>query len=184
MSHCPTCGGEVSAEMMFCPKCGASLRVTPHSSTVRKSVEGDKVSNVLNLLSIGVILIVVAITYLRFPIDSSIIINYFKNMANQGIILKPPLSLIQPIIFFLHAIGIWTLVLAGLHLVLWRRMKKAIENLVGGLFIFVLALLVNSYSTDVITGRITLAYLSIAFGSLIVVNVLIRFAFLEDHALA
>lgn len=180
MSHCPKCGGEVSAEMKFCPKCGASTRVTPHPATERKGVNGDKESNILNLLTLGVILIVLAITYLQFPINSSIIINYFKNMANQGIVLKPPLSLLQPLIFFLHAMGIWTLVLAGLHLVLLRRMKKAIENLTGGLFTFVLAFLVNSYSTDVISGRITLAYLAIAVGSLVVVNVLLRFAIQED----
>lgn len=180
MSHCPQCSGEVNAEMKFCPKCGASLHDIAPPSTERKSVNGDTDSNVLNLLSVGVLLIVLAITYMQFPIDSSIIINYFKDMANQGIVLKPPLSLLKPVIFFLRAIGIWTLVLAGLYLVLWRRLKKAIENLVGGLFIFVLAFLVNSYSTNVITGRITLAYLAIAIGSLVVVNVLIRFALQED----
>ena len=183
MSACPKCGGEVSAEMEFCPKCGASLHITAHPSTEKKWINGDKESNVLTLLSLGVILIVLALTYMLFPIDFSTVITYFKAMANQGIVLKPPPRLLKPVIFFLNAIGIWTLVLAGLYLVVWRRLKKVIENLVGGLFIFVFAFLVNSYSTDVFTGRITLAYLAIAVGSLVIVNVLIHFAFPEDKVL-
>lgn len=182
MSHCPKCGGEVSTEMKFCPKCGASLHVTALPSAKKKRLNGDKDSNVLTILSLGVILIVLAITYMLFPLDFSIVITYFKAMANQGIVLKPPPSLLKPVIFFLNAIGIWTLVLAGLSLVVWRRVKKAIENLVGGLFIFVLAFLVNRYSNDFITGRITLAYLAMAVGSLVIVNVLIHFALPDELA--
>jgi hypothetical protein len=183
MSHCPKCGGEVSAEMTFCPKCGASLRVTAHPSTEKKGITGDKESKVLTLLSLGVVLIVLALTYMLFPLDFSIVLSYFKAMANQGIVLKPPPSLLKPVIFFLNALGIWTLVLAGLYFVVWRRLQKAIENLVGGLFLFVLAFLVNSYSTDLFTGRITLAYLAIAVGSLVIVNVLLHFALPEDNVL-
>jgi Predicted membrane protein len=85
MSHCPKCGGEVSTEMKFCPKCGASLHVTALPSAKKKRLNGDKDSNVLTILSLGVILIVLAITYMLFPLDFSIVITYFKAMANQGV---------------------------------------------------------------------------------------------------
>jgi hypothetical protein len=138
---------------------------------------GIKETNVLNAISVGAVLIIIAVTYLRHPIDFSIIADYFERMGNQGMFIKPPAILFAPVIFFLSALGVWTIAFSGLRVIIQKTVRTAITDLLGGLFLFFIAFLISNYSRDILTGRITLAYIIITSGFLVILNVVIRFAF-------
>ncbi len=181
MPHCRKCGAEIDTEMTFCPKCGTSLAPPTQLPPVREPPTGGTTAPLLGALSMGVILIILAVTYLRYPIDIAIITAYFERMARQGMFLKPPVILLEIVIFFLSALGVWTIVLSGLRVIVQKAVRTAITDLLGGLFCFLLAFLVSNYARDILTGRITLAYIVITFGCLVILNVVIRFVLSDQR---
>ena len=58
-------------------------------------------------------------------------------------------------------------------------MRKALGDLCGGFFAFFCAFLITKYATNIFTERATGAYFIIAAGVLVIINVLIQFAFPE-----
>ncbi len=181
MPYCVTCGAEIGTEAMFCPKCGTSLAPPPQPPPVREPPTGGTEAPLLGAISVGAILIIFAVTYLRYPIDMAIITEYFERMARQGMFLKPPMVLLDIVIFFVSALGVWTIVLSGLRVLVQKAMRTAITDLLGGLFCFLLAFLVSNYARDVLTGRIALAYIIITFGLLVILNVVIRFVLSDQR---
>ena len=177
MSYCRKCGTEIGTEMEFCPKCGVSLQVPVQPPTLREPLKDIKESNILNAISVGAILIILAVTYLRYPIDASILSDYFESMVSQGMFIKPPGILFDLVIFFLSALGVWTIALSGLRVIIQKTVRASITDLLGGLFFFVIAFLISNYARDVLTERMTLAYIVITLGFLVILNVIIRFAF-------
>ena len=163
--------------MSFCPKCGTPLGVSakPPSAKIREG--RPKMPDILGFVSFGVILILLALTYIRHPINPSIMIDYFQNMGRQGAFIKPPLILLDAVIFFFYAAGAWGVVLSGLRIVLERSVRKALSDLVGGFFSLFLAYLATNYAADIFTGRTTLAYFVVGIGLLVIVNAVVYFAY-------
>lgn len=181
MPYCPRCGEELSEEVKFCPRCGTAIGVLGQPSIGKMRERGRKGTDMLGVISAGVVLIVLAVTYLRYPIDPSIIGDYFENMAVNGHFIKPPLILFDLAIFFFNAVGVWGIVLSGLRIALERSVRKAIQDLTGGSFSFFCAFLLTNYSVDVFTWQIALAYFIIAIGLLVTANSIIHLAFPERY---
>jgi len=181
MPHCPTCGKEVSEKDKFCPKCGADLSIPTQPSPARVGEQIPTGPDALGLLSAGVILIVIASTYIKNPINPSVVINYFESMGKQGTFLKPPPILTDAAVFFLYAAGVWGIVLSGLRIVFERSARKALGDLTGGFFSFFLAYLLTKYAAGILTGRLALGYFVIAIGLLVIVNALVHLAFREKQ---
>ena len=186
LPYCPRCGKEVSNEMSFCPQCGGVLDATTQPDTSGTRVTVPVRANVprgpdlLDLISVGVVLILMGLTYYRYTIDLSMISNYIQSMADKKAFIKPPMALLDPMIFFFYAVGIWGLVLSGLRIVLERKMRKAFGDLFGCFFSFFCAFLLNNYAADSFTEQIVGAYFVVAIGLLIVANVMIPLAFPEN----
>ncbi|MCS7120341.1 MAG: zinc ribbon domain-containing protein [Nitrososphaerota archaeon] len=121
--QCPNCGQKVELDMKFCPRCGSSLRVED-ASLKKKTVikEQPYISGILEATSIGVFLMVLALTYLANPIDVSLIVNYIQRMADQKIFIKPPEPVLDSAIYFFKAIGIWGFLLSALRILLEKRL--------------------------------------------------------------
>jgi len=165
--------------MRFCRKCGATLGVTVQPSAGRIRERGPKGPDTLGAISFGAILIILAVTYMQYPIDLSIITGYFGSMTSQGAFVKPPSILFDLAIFFLYAAGVWGIILSGLRIILQRSVRMALGDLMGGLFSFFCAFLLTNYAADAFTGRMTLAYFVIAIGFLVILNAIAYFAFPE-----
>jgi len=185
MPYCPRCGKEVINKISFCPQCGGALGATTQLDTsriqetvpIRSSV--SKGLDLLGLISAGVIIILVGLTYYRYMIDLSMISNYIQNMADKKVFIKPPLALLNPMIFFFNAVGVWGIVLSGLRIALEKNIRKAMGNFCGCLFSFFCAFLLTNYAANVFTEQIVGAYFFIAVGLLIVANVVISLIFPE-----
>ena len=161
--------------MKFCSKCGAALGPTAKPPATRIAERGPRRPDILGFVSAGVIIIIMALAYIRNPIAPSVIIDYFESMGNQGTFLKPPLILLDAAIFFFYATGVWGIILSALRIVLERNARKAFGDLVGGFFSFFCAFLLTNYAADVFAGRITLAYFVVGIGLLVIVNAIAYF---------
>lgn len=135
----------------------------------------------LDVISAGVILIILAVIYLMYAstINFSEIVDYFERMGNLKTFIKPPTFLFDPAVFFFNAVGVWTLILSGLRIVFQRSVGKAIGDVTGAFFSFFIAFLLTNYASDIFTGQTTLAYFIIGIGILVIVNGVIYFAFPE-----
>lgn len=185
MPYCPRCGKEVSNEIKFCPQCGGALDATaqPEGSeiNVRVPVRANipQRTDLLGLVSAGIILVILGFTYFRYTIDFSVITNYIQNMANSKVFVKPPLVLIDPMIFFFYAVGVWGIILSGLRVFLEKSVRKALSDLFGCFFAFFCAFLLSNYAANVLTTRMVGAYFIIAIGLLIAANALVSLALRE-----
>lgn len=139
----------------------------------------------LGAISAGVILIILAVTYLIYEptINFSTIVDYFERMGNLKTFIKPPIFLFDPAIFFFNAIGVWSLILSGLRIVFQRSAGKATGDVTGAFFSFFTAFLLTNYAADVFTEQTTLAYFIIGIGILVIINGVIYFAFPERKVL-
>lgn len=165
--------------MRFCSRCGGALDVATQvpAATIRK--RGSRGPDVLGAISAGVILIILALTYIRYPVDPSMIVAYFQKMAAHRTFIKPPLILFDLTVFFLYAVGLWGIVLSGLRIIIERSIRKTLGDLIGSFFSFFCAFLLTSYAVDVFAGLTTLAYFVVAIGLLVIVNAIVNFAFPE-----
>jgi hypothetical protein len=120
----------------------------------------------------GVILIILAVTYLRFPIGLTVIPSYFETILLQQRYIRPPQILFNPTIFFFQAVGLWSIVVSILRLVLQKSVRKAIGDFSGVLFAFFVAFLLANYADGTIAGRTLLAYFIVGIGLLAIVNAL------------
>jgi hypothetical protein len=133
----------------------------------------------LGALSAGVILIILAITYLRYPIDIYVVVSYFESLIVRQRYVKPPLALFDPAIFFFNVVGVWSLVLSGLRIVFQRSVRRAVGDFAGALFSFFFAFLLREYANNVLRGQAVLAYFIVAIGLLVIVNAIVSFAYKE-----
>jgi len=54
--------------------------------------------------------------------------------------------LLDPMIFFFYAVGVWDIVLSGLRIVVEKNVKKALGDLFGCFFSFFCAFLLTKYA--------------------------------------
>jgi len=151
---------------------------------VAKGLGEEKRVFPLDTISAGVILIILAVTYLIYSpnISSSEIIDYFRMMGDLKTFMKPPLILFDPAILFFNAVGVWSLILSGLNIVFQRSVGKALEAITGASLSFFIAFLLTNYAADVFTWQTTLGYLIVGIGVLVIVNGIVYFAFPEGKA--
>jgi hypothetical protein len=174
-SYCQKCGAEVIPNVKFCSTCGASVNTTVSPLHTRTRENRSRHPDVLGLVSAGVILIILALTYIQYPVEPSAVISYIQRMVEQKVLIKPSPLLFDSVIFFVYAAGVWSIILSALRVLVQRLVQQALRDLVGGFFAFVVVHLLINYADDVTTGRMTLAYFIVAIGILIIVNTLIYF---------
>ena len=109
-------------------------------SSAYPSRQRRRIGDFLGLVSVAAILILIAVTYMRYPISASTLVEYFESMGRQGVLIKPPSILLDASIFFFYAAGGWGIVLSGLRIVFERSINKASSDLIGAFFSIFLAL--------------------------------------------
>ncbi len=185
MAKCSRCGIENEDSATFCSNCGEHLgsiassqgadvlsserSQRPISKPSLKRYEGE---GFLGAVSAGVILIILAMTYLRHPGVFSAFVGYVRALEVVQGFVRPPATLVEPIVFFLEAIAVWSLVLAVLRMVVQRSVRKAVGEVAGALFSLFVAFLLTEYLREAYAGRTVLAYLVIGAGIVVIINAL------------
>ncbi len=160
--------------MQFCPNCGTPLPPlasipSPPSPLPRSRQRSD----LLGGLSVGVVFILLAITYIRYPFAPQTVITYIQRLANQRVFLKPPIILLNFGIFFFYASGAWGLILSALRLLIQRNIRQTGTDLLSAFFSLYCGYLLTNYLEDVITSQGAFAYFIVGLGVLIIGNAVI-----------
>jgi hypothetical protein len=160
--------------MQFCPNCGTALpKHEPTPPTPSSPPQSRRRSDILGGLSAGVVLILLAITYIRYPVAPETVITYIQRLANQRVFLKPPLILLNFSIFFFYASGAWGFVLSALRLLIQRNIRQTVTDLLSAFFSIYCGYLLTNYLEDVITSQGAFAYFIVGIGVLIIGNAVI-----------
>ena len=166
--------------MLFCANCGTALpKQGPASPTPSALPQRKHRTDILGGLSAGVVLILLAISYLRYPVAPETVTSYLQRLATQRVFLKPPISILNLGIFFFYASGAWGLVLSALRLVVQRNSRQTLTDLLGALFSIYSGFLLTNYLEDVITSQGAFAYFIVGIVILIVGNAVVYLAFKE-----
>jgi len=129
----------------------------------------------LGLVSFGVLLILLAVTWIRYPTLGNQFIDYFQSFAQYGRPVMLPVKLCEPIIFFLGFLGFWNLILAGLRTLTRRGPRGAVSDVVTGLGLLYVAFILLEYTRGAITASLVLPVIVIGLGALIILAVFLRF---------
>ena len=177
---CPSCNDPIQEDMLFCANCGTALpKQVPTSPTPSALPQRKRRTDILGGLSAGVVLILLAISYLRYPIAPETVTSYLQRLATQRVFLKPPTIILNFGIFFFYASGAWGLVLSALRLIVQRNIRQTLTDLFGALFSIYCGFLLTNYLEDGVTSQGAFAYFIVGIGILIVGNAVVYFAFKE-----
>ena len=166
--------------MLFCPNCGTALeKQIPARPTPSTRPRQKRRTDILGGLSAGVVLILLAISYLRYPVALETVTSYIQRLAMQRVFLKPPIIILNFSIFFFYASGAWGLVLSTLRLIVQRNIRQTLTDLLSALFSIYCGFLLTNYLEDVITSQGAFAYFIVGIGVLIVGNAVVYLAFKE-----
>ena len=168
--------------MQFCPNCGSAIPIQePKHAPPTTPPQSRRRSDVLGGLSAGVVLILLAITYLRYPVAPETVIIYIQRLANQRVFLKPPVVLLSFSIFFFYASGVWGFVLSTLRLLIQRTVRQTLTDLLSAVFSIYCGYLLTNYLEDTITSQGAFAYFIVGLGFLIIGNAVI-YLLLKKHS--
>ena len=117
-----------------------------------------------------------ALTWLVYPNLFSILVDYFRSFEVHGGPVMPPYALGQPIMFLLDGIGIWGIVIGGLRFALMHFPRKAVGNIMNGIFWLAVSYLLSEFYRGQIDWSTLIAAAIIALGILVIVGMILRVA--------
>ena len=177
MTFCTKCGSELPGGALVCPKCGTPTQTTVQPTAVSYArPPSSREFDILGAVSAGGVLIILALTWLVYPNLFNIAIDYFKSFETYGRPVMPPYTLGQPIIFFLDGIGIWGIVIGGLRLALMHFPRKAVGNIMTGVFWLTLSYLLSEFYQGHIQDTTLVPLAIIALGVLVIIGMILRVA--------
>lgn len=166
--------------MQFCPNCGTALPKQELTSLpLSPSPRRKRRSDILGGLSVGIVLILLAISYIRYPVAPEAVIAYIQRLANQRLFLKPPVIILNFSIFFFYTSGAWGLVLSALRLILTSNIRHTLTDLLSAFFSIYCGYLLTNYLEDVVRSQGAFAYFIVGIGVLIIGNAVIYLAVKE-----
>ena len=159
MPFCPECGKEVSDDAIFCDYCGSRIR---KRSSFRRMEEHDYFGGV----NAGVILIILAVFFIMHRGVFSDFIAWISGWGVSGPTMIPD-SLIPPVIWFLSAVGGWSLIMAFIRIISGVNRRNAISDAFGAAFMLAASYLFQRYNSNLIPLKILLPSLVVTLGATI-----------------
>jgi len=127
----------------------------------------------LDSAGFGVFLIVLAAIALNYPGIHIILADWVSSWSVNGL-TWPPAELEPAVIWFLTAMGAWSLVSAVLRYNMGWSPWRAPQDIIGGVFNFLLAYLVRLYGFDFFTWSIIIPLFLVLVGAQILIGGLLR----------
>jgi len=123
-------------------------------------------------VSLGAVLIIVAITWMYHTWLPSEILAYFRSFETFGHPVEPPPILFKPAIFFAYALGVWLLVLATIRAV--AHVSGVSSDAAGGIFWIFCGYLLGLYAQGGISAWTIIPVLIIFVGILVTISSLVK----------
>lgn len=146
----------------------SALRPSPaveRSHIRQRRREGDP----LGFVNVGVVLIIMAALFILYPGIFSEIIAWLEGWRGVGTTMIPD-PLIEPLIWFLSAQGVWSFVLSVIRVVSGINRRSSISDAFGGAFLLTAAFLFREYISGLIPLTVLLPTLVIALGVFVLIS--------------
>jgi len=135
-----------------------------------------ELESALGTVSFGVFLLIVAATWMLYPLLPTEIITYLTSLPSRSAVLgqpvMPPLTLFKPAIFFAYVLGVWLLILAGIRAV--AHVHGASSDAAGGVFFVACAFLFGLYTQGRVPARTLTPIIIILLGAVVTIAALLR----------
>lgn len=139
---------------------------------VRMGDWGDGVDP-LDSAGFGVFLIVVATVALNYPGIGAVLADWVRSWSASGL-SWPPSELAPAAYWFFMAMGSWSIISAAIRYTMAWNPHKAPQDIVGGVFNFLIAYLVKAYGFSFFTWRSVIPLFIVMIGAQLLVSGLIR----------
>lgn len=122
------------------------------------------------IVPLGGFFIIVGLTLAQYPDVFQLIGNYFRTLTESNTFVRPPLRLGEATVFFFLVSGGWGLVAAALRFVFGHAPAKAVGDVMGSFFAFLVAFLVNQYYHGAVSAASLIPLLIVGLGVVVIVN--------------
>jgi len=123
----------------------------------------------LGLVNIGITLIIVAAVFIIHPYIFSETFTWLQGWGDAGPTMMP-IPLIEPLMWFLSAQGVWSLVVAVIRIASGIRRRNSISDAFSGAFLLMAAYLLREYISGLMPLTILLPALVISLGATILLT--------------
>jgi hypothetical protein len=124
----------------------------------------------LGAIGAGATLLIIALTVLRFRDSPTLLVNWFQQMTNLGVAIRPPEAVLRAGAFFFFLTAAWSIVMAVLRLLVQQSMRKALGDVAGGVFCFFAAFVLGGYAAGQYGGVLAIALFVVGLGVLIIAH--------------
>jgi len=138
--------------------------VRPMPAEERKSSRPRKRGDPLGGVNVGVILIIIAVFFILHRGIFSGIVTWLEGLGEAGPTMIPG-PLIHPLVWFLSAMGVWSLVLAIIRFASGINRGNGISDAFSGAFLLTAAFLFRRYASGLMGLNVLLPALVIALGA-------------------
>jgi hypothetical protein len=186
MATCPKCRADVEKDEEFCHSCGAPLKAKASEPTEKESYPrerevcfggGERHRDFSGLVSFGIFLVIVGITFAANPNMSSQFRTWGEQMSTQKTLLRPPQELIDSATLFFGLIGVSNFFLAGVRFMADKALRRVLVNVLSGVALVVFSYLTYLYGRRELAWQMVLAIEVIAVGLLVISYSLARYLF-------
>lgn len=141
-------------------------------STIRMGEWNNKVDP-LDSAGFGVFLIVIATIALNYQGLHVVLVEWVRSWSVSGL-SWPPAELAPAVYWFFTAMGSWSIISATIRYLTGWSPWRAPQEIIGGVFNFLLAYLVRSYGFEFFSWRVMVPLFIILVGSQILMGGLLR----------
>jgi hypothetical protein len=186
MATCPKCGADIEKDEEFCHSCGTPVKAEASKPTEKESYprerevcfgEGGRHRNYSGLVSFGIFLVIVGITFVANPNISSQFRTWTEKMSTQKTLVRPPQGLIDSAALFFGLIGVSNFFLAGLRFMADRALRRVLVDVLSGVALVLFSYLIYLYGIHDLAWQMVLAIEVIAVGLLVILYSLARYLF-------
>jgi hypothetical protein len=186
MATCPKCGADIEKDAEFCNSCGASLKAEASKPTEKESYprerevcfgERERRRDYSGLVSFGIFLVIVGITFVANPNIASQFRTWTEQMSTQKTLLRPPQELIDSAALFFGLIAASNFFLAGLRFVADKALRRVLISVLSGVALALFSYLIYLYGRHELAWQTVFAIEVIAVGLLVILYSLARYLF-------
>jgi hypothetical protein len=175
MVICTGCGLQNNEDANFCINCGKTLAYQQKKIVKeRNTCFSEDSRDPLGWISFGFFILVVGIV---FALNSNVFSDFafwIEQIANKGMLIRPPISLTTSAILFFGIIGALNFVTATIRAFIDKVKRRILSDILSGIALVLLAYLLHLYSIFSLTWQIVLGTEIVAIGLLVIVYSIIR----------
>ncbi len=184
MPRCEKCGAEAREGARFCPSCGAPVAVEggkPRREAFTRARKedlcfggGEPRGDPLGLVDFGLFLSVIGIVFVLNRSIASEAIDWFRQLAEQQAMVRPPTELVYSGALFFGLLGASNLLTACIRIAIDKVWRRILSDILAGAGLLSFAYLISLYGGQAIEWTTVIGAEAVVFGVLVILYATLR----------